>query len=134
GDVLGVATVGALLQSRLAASLVHQAIQRSAGLPGPTRQQFIARFRASATGPVQVGGSNGQIKLPSGMPTQLAHQFTQLAGQVFGNGFVDAMRTTILLPITLIGIAVVSCLALRGRGKSSPDPAAATASAHAETG
>jgi EmrB/QacA subfamily drug resistance transporter len=130
GDVLGIAAVGALLQTQLATSLTGRAIRSSAGLPGPVRQQFIARFRASAAGHVQVG-SNGRIALPPGTPPQLAHQVTRLAGQVFGDGFVAAMRPTIVLPVTVIGIAAVSCLLLRGRATSAPGPATQAAPARA---
>jgi EmrB/QacA subfamily drug resistance transporter len=133
GDVIGVVAVGALLQSQLATSLAHLATQRSAGLPGPVRQQFIAIFRESATGPI-MAGTTGRIAAPSGIPPRLVPRVTQLAGQVFGQGFVTAMHATIILPVVVIGLGAVSCLALRGRGQGAPNPAAVAEPARTETG
>jgi hypothetical protein len=42
---------------------------------------------------------------------------------------VEAMRTTMLLPVILLGVGAVSCLALRQR---SPKPAAGHGSPEAE--
>ncbi len=125
GDVLGITMVGALLQTQLATSLAHQAIQSSAGLPGAVRRQFVEYFRTSATGSAQVGGT-AHMKLPPGIPASLAGEITRLVHEAFGQGFVTAMRTTVLLPIAVLGVAAVSCLALRGRGKTAPEPVPAT--------
>jgi hypothetical protein len=48
---------------------------------------------------------------------------------VFTFGYVEAMRTTMLLPVILLGVGAVSCLALRQR---SPKPAAGHGSPEAE--
>lgn len=133
GDVVGVVAVGALLQSQLATSLVRLATQRSAGLPGPARQHFIAIFRESATGPI-MAGTTGRITVPPGIPSRLVPRVSQLASQVFGQGFVTAMHVTIILPIVVIGLGAVSCLALRNRGQGASSPAAAAEPARTETG
>jgi EmrB/QacA subfamily drug resistance transporter len=108
GSVIGTATVGALLQNRLASSLVGEATSRSAQLPGHDRQAFISGFRSAAASGLQSGSSAaGTVRGP----------LHQLAAEVFSNGYVDAMHWTMVLPITLIAVAAASCLGISRRGQ-----------------
>ncbi len=70
GLVIGTAGVGALLQNRLADSLVSQARQRSTALPGPIRSHLISGFASAAKGGVQIGAgqSGGSVKVAPGVP------------------------------------------------------------------
>jgi EmrB/QacA subfamily drug resistance transporter len=100
GSVIGTAGVGALLQNRLAASLTSQAQQRSAGLPAATRDKLISGFQSAAKGGLEVGSG---------------HPLTGLQGQIFGHGFVDAMRPTMLTTISILVIGAISCLFIQRR-------------------
>jgi MFS family permease len=111
GSVIGTATVGALLENRLVASLTSQATVRSAGLPAQAREQFIRGFhQAAATG--LLSGSPGSAA-PKGTPPALAAELARLGAEVFSHGYVLAMRWTMVLPIAVVALAAVSCLAIR---------------------
>jgi EmrB/QacA subfamily drug resistance transporter len=108
GSVIGTAGVGALLQNRLVTSLTSQAQQRTAGLPAAARDKLISGFQASARGGLEVGSG---------------HKVTGLDGQIFGHGFVDAMRPTMLVPIVILLIGAVSCLLIQQRPVTPADRA-----------
>jgi hypothetical protein len=50
------------------------------------------------------------------VPASLAAELHRLAAEVFSNGYVLAMRWTMVLPIAVVGIAAVSCLAIKPDG------------------
>jgi MFS family permease len=117
GSVIGTATVGALLENRLVASLTSQATSRSAGLPAQAREQFISGFhQAAATGLLSGGPANSGPAGPRNVPASLAAELHRLAAEVFTNGYVLAMRWTMVLPIAVIALAAVSCLAIKQDG------------------
>jgi EmrB/QacA subfamily drug resistance transporter len=120
GMVIGTAAVGALLQNRLASALASQATTRSAALPGPLRAPFVAGIKKASAGGIQVGaGQNGGIKLPPGLPARLAADLVRIGHEVFTSGYVTAMRSTMLLPVILLGVGAVSCFLLSG-GRPTP--------------
>jgi EmrB/QacA subfamily drug resistance transporter len=131
GLVIGTATVGALLQNRLVSTMTSQAVARSAALPPQVRGRFIAEIRKSANGGIRVGaGQNGGIAKQSGLPAQLAAEVARVGHDVFTFGYVQAMRDTMLLPVILLGVGALSCLALKER-KPAAGPGSATATATA---
>jgi EmrB/QacA subfamily drug resistance transporter len=115
GSVIGTASVGALLQNRLASSLTAEATRRSVVLPEHVRHAFIGAFAQAAS--FTTGTSSG-ITLPKGTPAALAAELTKLGAQVFSVGYVQAMRWTMLMPISVIALAALSCLAIRGRSRT----------------
>jgi EmrB/QacA subfamily drug resistance transporter len=128
GSVIGTASVGALLQNRLASSLTAEATRRSVVLPEHVRHAFIGAFAQAAS---FTTGTSSRITLPKGTPAALAAELTKLGAQVFSVGYVQAMRWTMVLPISVIALAALSCLAIRGRSQApvgTPDlqPAAAS--------
>jgi EmrB/QacA subfamily drug resistance transporter len=124
GAVIGTAAIGALLQNRLAASLASEASRRSAVLPGPVRGPFVAAFRGAAKNGLQVGAgqSGGNVPIPQGLPQQLAGEIGQIARQVFTYGFVDAIRSTMIMPIAVIALAALSCLAIKRHRRQGAPP------------
>ena len=126
GAVIASASVGALLQNRLATTLHDQAVQAASQLPPEFRQRFIAGFSSAASNGFEVGAgqTGGNFTLPAGTPPAVANQVTALAHSVFANGFVDAVRPTLILPIAVIVAAAILALAIRPRRLS---PAVATA-------
>lgn len=131
GSVLGSAAVGALMQHQLAAALKDQAAQRADALPGPYRAQFVEGFGKAAKGGLEVGaGQTGTVqKPPPNVPPDIAHQLHDLAAQVFGHAFVDAMKPTMGLPIVVIFLGAVACLGVRryhaAPRADAPEPAGA---------
>ena len=116
GLVIGTAAVGALLQNRLVSSMTGQASARSAALPPQVRHRFVNQIHASANNGIQVGaGQNGGSthQIP-GAPPGLVAEITRIAHEVFTSAYVTAMRQTMILPIILLAIGAVSCLAIRG--------------------
>ena len=126
GLVIGTAAVGALLQNRLVASMADQAETRSAALPPQVRHQFVTQIHNSANNGIQVGaGQNGGSthQIP-GAPPGLVTEIARIAHEVFTFAYVTAMRQTMILPVVLLGIGALSCLAIKGGG-SKPAPSAA---------
>ncbi len=112
GSVIGTASVGALLENRLVASLTSQATIRSAGLPPQVRSAFVTGFRKAASSGL-LSGTPASPGTQRGIPRALAAELQRLGGEVFSHGYVLAMRWTMVLPIAVVGLAAVSCLAVR---------------------
>jgi len=123
GLVIGTAAVGALLQNQLVSSMTSQAATRSATLPGKVRGRFITEIQASANNGIQVGaGQNGGLARQSGLPAHLATQVARIGHDVFAYGFVDAMRSTMILPVVLLAVGAASCLAIKQQRAARPAP------------
>ena len=106
GTVIGTAGVGALLQNRLVAGFTSQIQQRASGLPPSVQHAISAGFQAAA--------KNGL----AGGPAQHA---TGLEAAIFDNGFVQAMRPTMLTPIVFLFAGAACCLFIKRakRGEAS---------------
>ncbi|RSN57837.1 DHA2 family efflux MFS transporter permease subunit [Actinomadura sp. WAC 06369] len=127
GSVLGGAAVGAVLQNRLAVSLQDEAAQRAAALPPDARAGFVDGFANAAEGGLEVGaGQTGAPQAPAGLPPQVADRVQDLAGQVFGHGFVDALLPTMAVPIAVVLLGAAACLGVKGhrRGAAPAAPPA----------
>jgi EmrB/QacA subfamily drug resistance transporter len=114
GSVIGTAAVGALLQNRLVSALTSQATTAAASLPPQARGPFVSSFRqAASTG--LIGGAPASSAAPAGASPALAAQLHRLGAEVFSAGYVHAMRWTMILPIAVVALAAVSCLAIRNQ-------------------
>jgi EmrB/QacA subfamily drug resistance transporter len=121
GLVIGTAAVGALLQNRLVSSITGQADARAAALPSQVRGRFVTQIHNSANNGIQVGaGQNGGSthSIP-GAPPGLVAEIARIAHEVFTSAYVTAMRQTMILPIVLLAVGALSCLAIKG-GKPTP--------------
>ena len=125
GLVIGTATVGALLQNRLVSSIASEAATKSAALPPQVRGKFVSGINKSAQSGIQVGAgqSGGSTHMGPGVPAQIVAELTRIGHEVFTSAFVTAMKQTMLLPVILLGIGALSCLAIK-EGKRTPAPAA----------
>jgi EmrB/QacA subfamily drug resistance transporter len=112
GSVIGTASVGALLENRLVASLTSQATTSSAGLPPQVRATFIGGFRQAASSGL-IGGTPAGSGAQHGLPKALAAELQRLGAYVFSHGYVLAMRWTMVLPIAVVGLAAASCVLIR---------------------
>jgi EmrB/QacA subfamily drug resistance transporter len=126
GLVIGTATVGALLQNRLVSTMTSQATTRAAALPPQVRGRFLHEIQSSASNGIQVGaGQNGGISRQSGLPASLTAEVARIGHDVFTFGYVEAMRSTMILPVVLLGVGALSCLLLRERKPAvQPGPSA----------
>lgn len=117
GGVVGSAAVGALLENRLANSLHEQAVNYSPHLPPQFRQRFIEGFSHTASNGLSVGRgqTGGSVPLPASVPAEVAHHIRQIAQAVFTHGFVHAMRPTLVLPVAILLLGSLSCLAIRSK-------------------
>ncbi len=117
GGVIGSAAVGALLQAQLSDKLKASALTNSASLPPAQRSEFLGKV-ATQSGKLDVGASAGGVKFPPGTPPQIV----ELATKVFHQGFVNAMRVTLWLPIAVLGVGAVAVLLVRQRPKRTSQP------------
>jgi MFS family permease len=117
GGALSSAVIGAVLQNRLAASLHDEAVRRSAELPPPARQPFIDSFSNAARGGLEVGRSTSSAAAAhaGGLAPQVAAQISRVAHEVFAYGFIDAMRPTLAVPVAVLVLGALSCLAIKRR-------------------
>jgi EmrB/QacA subfamily drug resistance transporter len=120
GGVIGFAAVGALLQAQLSDKLHAAALAQTAGLPEAQRQQFLSRFGES-TGKLDVGNTSGGITFPPGTPPQAAN----LATSIFHEGFVNAMRFTLWLPIAVLVVGALSVLLVSQKARRKASAASA---------
>jgi hypothetical protein len=116
--------LGALLQNRMVTALHAQATHYAGQLPPQVRGPFVASFNAAARNGLEVGRdqTGGTLHLPSGIPATVVAQVQRMAEAVFTHSFADAMRPTLVLPLALILLAALSCVAVRS--SALPRPAA----------
>ena len=69
------------------------------------------------------GQSGGSTHLGHSLPAQVVAEITRIAHDVFTFAFVTAMRQTMLLPVILLAIGALSCLALKEPKRTAPAPA-----------
>jgi EmrB/QacA subfamily drug resistance transporter len=131
GSVIGSAAVGALLENRLAVTLTAQATKQAATLPAHVRAPFVAGFRQAAT---SLTGGAPTPQLPPGTPHSLAAELTRLGALVFTDGFVPAMRETMIMPIAVVVVAALSCFAIKQARRQPTGPAAPPVPAQTESG
>jgi EmrB/QacA subfamily drug resistance transporter len=116
GGAIGAAVVGAVMQNQLLSAMHDQAVSASAQLPPSFRAKFVDGFAAAATNGFQVGrGQSGGAQLPAGLPPQTAHLVQQLVHDVFVNGFVSALRPTLAVPVVVLLVGALTCLAITRR-------------------
>lgn len=110
GGVIGSAAVGALLQAQLATKLRVAAEANAQAVPPEFRDRFVAGFSDASTGSLHVGAGQSGVSLPPGLPDQARQAITAAAEQTFHEGFTNAMKVTLILPLVVLAVAAVSCL------------------------
>jgi EmrB/QacA subfamily drug resistance transporter len=120
GGVVGSAAVGALLQAQLASQLTRHARENAAALPPQYREQFVAGFRQAGRGSLEVGAGQSPVQLPPGLPAQAREAVSRAATTTFHQGFTDAMRVTLILPVVVLIAAALSCLFIKAESGRPP--------------
>jgi EmrB/QacA subfamily drug resistance transporter len=125
GLVIGTAAVGALLQNRLVSSIASQASTKSAALPPQVRGRFVSEINKSAQSGIQVGAgqTGGSTRVGPGVPAQIVAEITRIGHDVFTSAFVTAMKQTMILPVILLAVGALSCLAIKEGKRTPPAPA-----------
>jgi EmrB/QacA subfamily drug resistance transporter len=113
GAAIGSAVIGALLQSHLATTLHDQAVSHAASLPIAFRAQFIAAFSSVASNGFEIGTGQNGAKLPPGLPPAVASQISALAHDVFVSAYIDAMKSSLVLPIAFLAFTALTTLLIR---------------------
>jgi EmrB/QacA subfamily drug resistance transporter len=122
GGVIGSAAIGVLLQARLVVSIHSAAVATATSLPPQYRDRFVAGMGQAATSATEFG-SSGPAPVP-GVPASAAGQLNQLATAAFHQGFTDAARATLLLPVAVLLLGALACVAMARKARASPGPEA----------
>ena len=118
GAAIGSAVMGALLQNHLATTLHDQAVSHAASLPLAFRAQFIAAFSSVASNGFQIGTGQTGAKLPPGIPPAVAGQINALAHDVFVSGYIDAMKSSLVVPVAFLAFTAVTTLLIKRRPRA----------------
>jgi hypothetical protein len=116
-----------LLQNQLAVKLSAAAQEHAAALPEQFRAQFIAGFSHATGSNLEVGAGQSGVNVGANVPEAVRKVITD----TFHEGFTNAMRASLILPIALMGVAALSCLLAKSKGKA-PGPATPAGEADAE--
>lgn len=134
GAAIGSAVVGAILQNRLAVTLHDQAVSHASALPANFRDQFVATFNSVAANGFQIGTGQNGAALPSGLPPGVAAQIRAIAHDVFVSGYIDAMKSSLTVPIVFLAFTALTTLLIKRRrtpaaqqGEAKKDELAAAA-------
>ncbi len=120
GGVIGSAAVGALLQAQLHSKLQESAVANASRLPEPYQAPFVRGFSQAAAGNLDVGAGQTGVQVPASVPAQARELLVKIAGDVFHEGYVNAMRVTLWLPIAVLGLAALSALLVKSRRRAQP--------------
>jgi EmrB/QacA subfamily drug resistance transporter len=130
GAVLGSAAVGAVLQAQLAADLRSTAQINAAALPPAIRQRFVDGFSDAASKGLEVGAGQTGARLPADVPAVLRPKILEIATRTFHEAFTAAMRSTLVLPLILLGFAAIAVAFVQRRPQvTAPQPAPAESDA-----
>jgi EmrB/QacA subfamily drug resistance transporter len=120
GGAIGSAVIGAVLQNRLATQLHDQAVAYSSQVPPAFRSRFIDGFSHAASTGFQIGtGQTGGAQLPAGIPPAVVQTIQGLFHLVFANAYVNAVRPTLAVSITVLTVGALSCLLIERRAKAT---------------
>ncbi|WP_232835604.1 DHA2 family efflux MFS transporter permease subunit [Actinocorallia populi] len=114
GSVLGGTVAGAILQNRMASELRAGAVERSGELPGPLREDFVARLARAAEGGLAPGAQDATAA--EGVPPQVG----LLAEEVFGTALIDAVRPTQAFAVVSVLLGAAACLLVRPPRNGAP--------------
>lgn len=124
GSVLAAATIGALLQVNIVSALKDQANQRAGAIPAAYRGAFVQGYAQAGRNGLQVGaGQAGTAqRYPASVPPDVVHRIQDIAAQVFAHAYVVAMKPTMAVPVAVMLLAALSCLAVKKLRSASDGP------------
>jgi len=119
GAAIGSAVIGALLQNRLAITLHDQAVSHASALPDAFRSQFIAAFSNVSSKGFEIGTGESGARLPGNLPPSVAHQLSVVAHDVFVSAYIDAMKSTFVLPIAFLLFTALTTVLIKRRPRAA---------------
>jgi EmrB/QacA subfamily drug resistance transporter len=119
GAAIGSAVIGAVLQNQLATALHNQAVAHSSAVPASFRDQFIAAFSNVSSKGFEIGAGETGARLPGNIPPSVAQQLTAIAHDVFVTAYIDAMKSTFIVPVTFLVFTALTTLLIRRRARQS---------------
>jgi len=128
GAAIGSAVVGALLQNQLATALHNQAVAHAGEVPAAFRDRFIAIFSSVSSNGFQIGTGQTGASLPAGLPPAVAGQLSRIAHEVFVSAYIDALKSTLVVPVIFLALTALTTLLIKRRQQ----PAARAVEAPAE--
>jgi hypothetical protein len=63
----------------------------------------------------EIGTGQNGAKLPPGLPPAVASQISALAHDVFVTAYIDAMKSTLIVPIVFLAFTALTTLLIRRR-------------------
>jgi EmrB/QacA subfamily drug resistance transporter len=115
GAVLGSVITGTLLQVQLAAHLGPAARADVQALPLSFRPWVLDGFERAAhtVKGLEVGAGQTGAHLPPDLPSSVLPAIEQVALKTFHDAYIPAMRTTLVVPVVVLALAVVGALLVR---------------------
>jgi MFS family permease len=113
GSSIGSAVAGGVLATLLASNMRAKAVTAARGLPVPARSPFTGSFASLGQTGLSVGrGQSGGAAVPASVPEPLRTQLQHLIHTIFTGSYIDAMRTTLVIPAALLLICAAGCALL----------------------
>jgi hypothetical protein len=66
----------------------------------------------------QIGAGETGAQLPANMPPAAAQQIAAIAHDVFVSGYIDAMKSTFVLPIAFLAFTAVTTLLIKRQARA----------------
>jgi EmrB/QacA subfamily drug resistance transporter len=111
GGVLGSAASGLLLQVGIAVSVPSAARDYAERLPFQYREQFVDAIGRAANTASQFSGSGPSV--PADISPSVAEHVRRLGYEAFQLGFTNAAKATLVLPIVVLVLGMISAVGLR---------------------
>jgi len=111
GSVLGSAASGLLLQVGIAVAVPVAARDYAEKLPIQYREQFVDAISRAANTASQFSGTGPQV--PSDVSPSVAEHVRKIATEVYQLGFTNAAKATLVLPIVVLVLGMISAAGLR---------------------
>jgi hypothetical protein len=78
------------------------------------RASLVKGFTEAARSGAAVGqGNSSSFKAPAGVPQSVVAEIGRIAREAFSYGYVSAMHQTLIMPIAVLGVTALSCLAIK---------------------
>jgi EmrB/QacA subfamily drug resistance transporter len=121
GGVLGSAATGVLLQVGIAVAVPDAAREHAERLPIQYREQFVEEMSRAANTASQFSGSGPQV--PGDLSPTVVDFIRRVATDAFHLGFTNAAKATLVLPVVVLVLGMVSAAGLRQQRHGLPQPA-----------
>jgi hypothetical protein len=116
GSVLGSAASGVLLQVGIAFSVPDAAREYSEKLPLQYREQFVDAISRAANTASQFSGAGP--KMPAEVPPGATEFVRQVALDAFHLGFTNAAKATLVLPVVVLVLGMISATGVHDRPRA----------------